>query len=82
MTSVGTEDMSSVAEGGVMLGSQIFFQEPKKHAEEIKEEESWMRNLIRRNIEEESRMRKKERQIMRRKHVGEIKEEESLSRNH
>ena len=54
MTSVGTEDMSSVAEGRVMLENQITFQEPKNHAEEIREEESWMRNLIRGNIEEES----------------------------
>ena len=54
MTSVGTEDMSSVAEGRVMLESQITFQEPKNHGEEIREEESWMRNLIRGNIDEES----------------------------
>ena len=35
MTSVGTEDMSSVAEVRVMLGGQITSQEPKNHAEEI-----------------------------------------------
>ena len=45
MTSVGTEDMSSVAEGRVMLENQITFQELKNHGEEIREEESWMRNL-------------------------------------
>ena len=54
MTSVGTEDMSSVAEGRVLLENQITFQELKNHAEEIREEESWMRNLIRGNMEEES----------------------------
>ena len=54
MTSVGTEDMSSVAEGRVMLENQMFSQETKKNAEEIGEEETWMRNLIRGNIEEES----------------------------
>ena len=54
MTSVGTEDMSSVAEGRVMLENQITFQEPKSHGEEIREEESWMRNQIRENMEEES----------------------------
>ena len=53
MTSVGTEDISSVAEGRLMLQNQITSQEPKDHAEEIREEESWMRNLIRGNIEEE-----------------------------
>ena len=46
--------MSFVAEGRTMLENQITFQEPKNHREEIKEEESWMRNLIRGNIEEES----------------------------
>ena len=50
MTSVGTEDMSSVAEGRVMLESQITFQEAKNHGEEIREGESWMRNLMRGNI--------------------------------
>ena len=40
MTSVGTEDMSSVAEGRVTLENQITFQEPKSHGEEIREEES------------------------------------------
>ena len=59
MTSVGTEDMSSVAEGRVMLENQITFQEPKNHGEDIREEESWMRNLIRGNIEEESWRRNK-----------------------
>ena len=54
MTSVGTEDVSSVAEGRVMLESQITSQEPNDHSEEIREEESWMRNLIRGNVEEES----------------------------
>ena len=50
MTCVGTEDMSSVAEGRVLLENQI----TKNHSEEIREEESWMRNLIRGNTEEES----------------------------
>ena len=54
MTSVGTEDMSSVAEGRVLLENQFVFQELKNHGEEIREEESWMRNLIRGNTEEES----------------------------
>ena len=52
MTSVGTEDMSSVAEGRVMLENQITSQEPKNHSEEIREEESRMRIRIRGNIEE------------------------------
>ena len=64
MTSVGTEDMSSVAEGRVMLENQITFQEPKNHGEEIREEESWMRALIRGNIEEESWRRNKGREII------------------
>ena len=38
MTSVGTEDMSSVAEGRVMLENQIVFQETKNHGKEIREE--------------------------------------------
>ena len=59
MTSVGTEDMSSVAEGRELLENQITFQELKNHGEEIREEESWMRNLIRGNIEEESWRRNK-----------------------
>ena len=54
MTSVGTDDMSSVAEGRVMLENQITFQELRNHSEEIREEESWMRNQIRGNMEEES----------------------------
>ena len=37
-----------------MLENEITVQEPKNHGEEIREEESWMRNLIRGNIEEES----------------------------
>ena len=37
MTSVGTEDMSSVAEGRVMLENQITVQEPKNHGEENRE---------------------------------------------
>ena len=39
---------------GVLLENQITFQDLKNHGEEISEEESWMRNLIRGNIEEES----------------------------
>ena len=45
MTSVGTEDMPSVAEGTVQLEIHITFHERKNHGEEIREEESWMRNL-------------------------------------
>ena len=37
-----------------MLENQITFQEAKNHAEEIREEETWMKNLIRGSIEEES----------------------------
>ena len=40
MTSVGTEDMSSVAEGKVMSENRITVHEPKNHGEEIREEES------------------------------------------
>ena len=72
MTSVTTEDMSSVAEGRVMLENQITSQEPKNHEEEIREEESWMRNLKRGSIEEESWRRNKGREII---------EEESCRRN-
>ena len=54
MTSAGTEDMSSVAKGRVLLENQITSQGPKNHSEEIREEESWMRNLIRGSNEEES----------------------------
>ena len=64
MSSVGTEDMSSVAEGMVMLENQITSQEPKNPEEEIREEELWMRNLIRGNIEEESWRRNKAREII------------------
>ena len=71
MTSVGTEDMSSVAEGRVILENQITFQEPNNHGEEIREEESWMRNLIRGNIEES----------WKRNRGSEIIEEESCRRN-
>ena len=38
MTSVGTQDMSSVAEGRVMLVNQITLKEPKNNGEEIREE--------------------------------------------
>ena len=55
-----------------MLENQITFQEPKNHGEEIREEESWMRNLIRGSIEEESWRRNKGREII---------EEESCRRN-
>ena len=40
MTSVGTEDMSSVAKGSVLLENPITSQEPKNHSEEIRQEES------------------------------------------
>ena len=72
--------MSSVAKGRVMLENQITSQEPKNHSEEIREEESWMRNLIRGKIEDESWRRNKGRETnpLRRNHVGGIKEEESL----
>ena len=73
MTSAGTEDMSSVAKDRVPLENQITSQEPKNHSEEIREEESWMRNRIRGNIEEES---------WRRDHRGGIMKEESWRRNH
>ena len=62
MTSVGTEDMPSVAESSVMLENQIALQEAKNDGEEIWEEESWMRNLVRGNIEEESWTRNHERE--------------------
>ena len=58
------EDMSSVAEGRVLLENQITFQDLKNHGEEIREEESWMRNLIRGNIEEESCRRKQRRGVI------------------
>ena len=51
MTSVGTEDMPSVAEGREMSETEIPFQEPKNHGEEIREEESWTRNLREKNEE-------------------------------
>ena len=68
MTCVGTEDMSSVAEGWAMLENQITSQKPKNYTEE---EESWMRNLI----NQVRGIRKEE--SGRRNHEGGIMKEES-----
>ena len=56
-----------------MLENQITSQEPKNHSEKIREEESWMRNLIRGNSEKESWRRNRGREII---------DEESEKRSH